>query len=205
MAKIDIKKEFKQLYNSPTKEFKIVDVPEMNFLMIDGVGDPNTAQAYKDAAETLYSVAYTLKFMVKREESKIDYGVMPLEGLWWVDDMSQFSKARKDLWKWTTMIMQPRYIDKDMFNEACEQVTKKKNLPSLTKMRFINYCEGLAAQIMYIGSYSDEGSTIKQLHEYIRENGYELTGKHHEIYLGDPRRSAPEKLKTIIRQPMQKL
>jgi hypothetical protein len=205
MVKVDIKKELKHLYNSSTKDFTIVDVPEMNFLMIDGTGDPNTAQDYKDAVEALYSVAYTLKFIVKRGESRIDYGVMPLEGLWWVDDMSQFRETRKDLWKWTSMIMQPKYINKDMFNEACEQVRKKKNLPGLSKMRFVDFYEGSAAQIMYIGPYSSEGPTIKRLHEYIEENGYELSGKHHEIYLGDPRRSAPEKLKTIIRQPMRKL
>jgi hypothetical protein len=204
MAKLDIKEEFKHLYNSSITEFKTVDVPEMNFLMIDGIGDPNTSQEYKDAVEALYTVAYTLKFMVKRGESKIDYGVMPLEILWWVDDMSQFNEARKDLWKWTAMVMQPKFIIKDMLNEAFDQATRKKNLPALSKMRSAKFREGLAAQIMYIGSYSDEGPTIKKIHKYISENGYELKGKHHEIYLSDPRRSAQEKLKTIIKQPMQK-
>jgi hypothetical protein len=203
MAKIDIKKELRQFYNSSTKEFKIVDVPEMNFLMVDGMGDPNTAQEYIDAIQALYNVSYTLKFMVKKGGLGIDYGVMPLEGLWWVDDMTQFSEEKKDEWKWTTMIMQPKYVTRDLFDLALIEVKKKKSLPALSKMRFESFYEGLAAQIMYIGPYSAEGSTIRRLHSYIKDNGYELTGKHHEIYLGDPRRSAPEKLKTIIRQPMK--
>jgi hypothetical protein len=202
-VKIDFKKELNHLYNSSVKEFKIVDVPEMNFLMLDGTGDPNTAQEYKDAVESIYAVSYTLKFMFKRGTSAIDYGVMPLEGLWWTDDMSQFSELNKDIWKFTSMIMQPRYVDRDMFDEAFEQVKKERSLPALSKISFASFHEGLAAQIMYIGQYSAEGPTIKRLHGYIAENGYELTGKHHEIYLGDPRRSAPEKLKTIIRQPMK--
>jgi hypothetical protein len=203
MEKKDIRKELNHIYDSSSKVFKNVDVPEMNFLMIDGTGDPNTAQEYKDAVEALYTVAYTLKFMVKRGESALDYGVMPLEGLWWVDDMDKFDEASKDTWKWTSMIMQPKYIKKDMIDEAFDQVKKKKSLPALSKMRFISFYEGLATQIMYIGPYSAEGPTIKRLHDYLEKSGYKLTGKHHEIYLGDPRRSAPEKLKTIIRQPMK--
>ncbi len=203
MKKIDFKKELKHLYKPSAKEVAIIDVPEMNFLMIDGVGDPNTAQEYKDAVEALYAVSYALKFMIKKGEKAIDYGVMPLEGFWWVDDMTQFSMNNKDIWKWTAMIMQPEYVTEDLFNKALEQVEKKKNPPALSKIRFGSFHEGLAAQIMHIGSYSEEGPTIKKLHNIIKENGYKLRDKHHEIYLSDPRRSAPEKMKTVIRQPIK--
>lgn len=200
MEKIDLKKELKHLYN-PSKEIALVDVPEMNFLMIDGTGDPNTSQDYKDAIESLYAVSYTLKFMVKKEKA-VDYVVMPLEGLWWTEPMSQFTMENKDMWQWTAMIMQPEYVTEELFNRAVEQVQIKKNLPSLSKIKFKSLYEGLSTQLMYIGPYSAEGPTIEKLHNFIEENGYELRGKHHEIYLSDPRRSAPEKLKTVIRQPV---
>ena len=171
------------------------------FLMIDGAGDPNTSQDYKDAIESLYAVSYTLKFMVKKEKA-VDYVVMPLEGLWWTEPMSQFTMENKDMWQWTVMIMQPEYVTEELFNRAVEQVQIKKNLPSLSKIKFKSLYEGLSTQLMYIGPYSAEGPTIEKLHNFIEENGYELRGKHHEIYLSDSRRSAPEKLKTVIRQPV---
>jgi hypothetical protein len=203
MEKIDVKKELAEFYNSSAREFKIVDVPALNFLMVDGAGDPNIAQEYKEAVEALYSVAYTLKFMVKKGSQAIDYGVMPLEGLWWADDMSVFTTTTKDKWKWTAMIMQPRFIDSAMFEEARQQAAKRKSLPAVPMMRFESFREGPAAQILYFGPYSGEGPTIQRLHEFIWEKGYEMAGRHHEIYLGDPGRTAPEKLKTIIRQPMK--
>jgi len=202
--KVDFKKELKHLYNPSSKEATIVDVPGMNFLMVDGAGNPNTAQAYKDAVEALYAMSYALKFMVKRGEAAVDYSVMPLEGLWWADDMTQFSVENKEIWKWTSMIMQPQYVTKDLFTKAIEQVRKRKSLPALPEIRFESLREGLAAQIMHLGPYSAEGPTIEKLHNVIKENGYELRGKHHEIYLTDPQRSAPEKMKTVIRQPVRK-
>jgi len=204
MIRVDLKKDLKHLYNPSSKEVSVVDVPEMNFLMVDGAGNPNTAQEYKDVVEALYAVSYALKFMIKKGEAAIDYGVMALEGLWWADDMSQFSVENKDIWKWTSMIMQPKYVIKDLFNQAIEQVRKKKSLPALPKMRLESFHEGLAAQIMHLGPYSAEGPTIERLHNFIKENGYELRGKHHEIYLTDPQRSAPDKMKTVIRQPIRK-
>lgn len=202
MTKIDFKKELKHLYNPSEKKVEIVDAPMMNFLMIDGSGDPNTAQEYKDAVEALFAVSYALKFMVKKERG-VDYGVLPLEGLWWTEDMTQFSVENKDVWKWTSMIMQPEYVTEDLVSKALEQVEKKKNPPALPKIRFESFHEGLSAQIMHIGPYSAEGPTIERLHNFIKENGYKLKGKHHEIYLSDPRRSAPERMKTVIRQPMR--
>jgi hypothetical protein len=203
MQKIDYKKELKTLYRPSIKKIEIVVVPAMQFLMIDGQGDPNTSQEYKNAIEAIYSVAYTIKFMVKKGSIGIDYGVMPLEGLWWVDDMTQFSADRKDEWLWTAMIMQPELVNKTMVAEACETVQKKKNPVALPKMRFETYAEGQAAQIMYIGPYADEGPRIAEIHDHIETMGGKRTGKHHEIYISDMRRTAPEKLKTIIRQPFK--
>ncbi len=201
MEKVNLKKELKQLYSASAKEVAIVDVPEMKFLVVDGRGDPNTAQEFKDAVEVLYSASYALKFMIKKKK-EIDYGVMPLEGLWWTDDMNQFSMENKDIWKWTVMIMQPKYVTEELVGEALEQARKKKDLPLLSSVRYESFHEGLSAQIMHVGPYSAEGPTIEILHNFIEGNGYALKGKHHEIYLSDPRRSAPEKMKTIIRQPI---
>ena len=200
-TKIDLRKERKYLYNPSSKQIAIVDVPEMNFLMIDGQGDPNTSVAYRNAVEALYAVSYTLKFMVKQGYQAVDYAVMPLEGLWWVDDMTQFSMHDKDAWKWTSMIMQPEYVTVELFKEALRQVRKKNDLPALSGMRFECFHEGQTAQIPYFGAYSDEGPTIERIHRFILEQGRRLRGRHHEIYLSDPRRTAPPKLKTIIRQP----
>jgi hypothetical protein len=201
MNKIDLKKEWKELYRPGTKEVVRVDVPPLNYLMIDGRGDPNTAQEYKDAVETLYPVAYALKFMMKKGALGLDYVVMPLEGLWWVEDMSQFSVENKGAWLWTMMILQPEAVTQDMVDEALAQTAKKKNPPALGKVRLESLHEGASAQIMHTGPYADEAPNIAKIHQFIGENGGQLRGKHHEIYLSDPRRTAPEKLKTIIRQP----
>jgi hypothetical protein len=203
MSKIDYKKELKHLYQPSAKKFQVVDVPPMNFLMIDGHGDPNTAQEYQDAVEALYGVAYKLKFISKKESGK-DYVVPPLEGLWWAGDMETFTAQRdKSAWDWTMMIMQPEWITPAMVEEAVAQVEKAKGLPALSRLRLETYLEGLAVQIMHIGSYNDEGPTIARMHTFAAENGYTLAGKHHEIYLSDPRRVAPEKLKTVLRQPVR--
>jgi hypothetical protein len=200
---LDYKKELKHLYQPSAKKFQVVDVPAMNFLMIDGHGDPNTAQAYQDAVEALYGVAYKLKFTSKKEEG-VDYVVPPLEGLWWAGGMETFTSQRdKSAWDWTMMIMQPEWITPAMVEEAVEQVEKAKGLPALSELRLETYHEGLVAQILHIGSYDDEGPTIANMHAYAVENGYDLAGKHHEIYLSDPRRVAPEKLKTVLRQPIR--
>ena len=202
MAKIDYKKDFKHLYRPSAKKVEIVDVPEMSFLMIDGEGDPNTSKSFQDAVEALYAVSYAIKFMVKKGVLGIDYGVLPLEGLWWADDMSKFSVEDKENWKWTLMIMQPEQVTAGLVKEAIEQVREKKNPDALSKVRFRSFAEGKAAQIMHIGPFSEEGPTIQKVHAFIKENGSQLKGKHHEIYLSDIRKAAPEKWKTIVRQPM---
>ncbi|WP_420632156.1 GyrI-like domain-containing protein [Candidatus Leptofilum sp.] len=201
MKKIDFKRELKEFYRPSGKKISVVDVPPMNFLTITGQGNPNSSQAYQDAVSALYSVAYTVKFMVKKGNLAIDYGVMPLEGLWWVPDMSQFSMGDKDAWLWQMMIMQPDFVTAEMIAEAKGQVKKKKGLAAVDRLKLEKYVEGTAVQILYTGPYADEGPTIQRLHEHVWELGGVLSSKHHEIYLSDPRRAAPERLKTVIRQP----
>jgi len=202
MKKIDYKKELKNLYRPSAKKVEMVDVPEMNFLMIDGEGDPNTSQAFQDAIGALYPLAYALKFMVKRGEIGIDFGVLPLEGLWWADDMASFSVENKEGWKWTLMIMQPELVTGEMVEEAIKTVARKKNPASLPLVRFESYAEGRAAQIMHLGPFSEEGPTVEKVHSYIEDSGGRKNGKHHEIYLSDIRRADPMNWKTIIRQPV---
>ena len=202
MAKLDLKKEYRRLYNPSAKECSIVDVPEMRFLMIDGAGDPNTSVAYAEAIEALYAMSYTLKFLSKTTED-VDYVVMPLEGLWWTPDMAEFSTDDKSAWEWTALIMQPGHITAGHVATATDEVRRKKNPPALDRIRFEPYREGLAVQIMYFGPYADEAPTIERLHQFAKDSGYQLRGRHHEIYLGDPRRTAPEKLRTVIRQPVE--
>jgi hypothetical protein len=201
--KVDLRKELKHLYNPSAREVSVVDVPEMSFLMVDGEGDPNTSEWYAQAVEALYAVSYALRFMVKKGNA--DYAVMPLEGLWWSDDMSRFTASDKDAWKWTMMILQPEeFVPAERFEETKVQVEKKKGLVSaLASMRFESFREGRAAQILHIGPFAEEGPNIEKIHRFIEELGHERTGKHHEIYLSDPCRTAPERLKTVIRQPFE--
>lgn len=200
METIDFKKQLKHLYQPTTKEVVVVDVPELNFLMVDGRGDPNTSQKYAEAVEVLFQVSYTLKFMVKKGSLAIDYGVMPLEGLWWAEDMSAFTAGDKSNWLWTMMIMQPDFVTSEMVEKAIQDVTKKKNPAAISKLRFESYAEGKAAQIMHIGPFSEEGPTVEKVHAYIDTRG-QRRGKHHEIYLTDIRKADPAKWKTVIRQP----
>ncbi|MEI8143634.1 MAG: GyrI-like domain-containing protein [Candidatus Berkelbacteria bacterium] len=203
MAKIDYKKELKEFYSPSTKEVSAVTAPKMNFLMVDGKGDPNTSKEFADAIETLYPVAYTIKFAIKKSGGS-DFGIMPLEGLWWSDDMDDFVLGKKDNWFWTAMIMQPECVTKEIFEAAVVAVKAKKNPVSIDKIRFESYDEGRAAQIMHIGPFADEATNIKKIHDYITNIGGKFEGKakkHHEIYLSDMRKTAPGKLKTIVRQP----
>ncbi|MDD5094281.1 MAG: GyrI-like domain-containing protein [Dehalococcoidia bacterium] len=202
MEKIDLKKDLKLLYQPSAKEVVEVEVPTMNFLMVDGMGDPNTSKAYQEAIEVLYQLSYTLKFMMKKGPSAIDYGVMPLESLWWADDMKAFVFGNKDQWKWTAMIMQPGIITRQLVDAAIAEVKKKKNPAALPLVRFESLSEGRAAQIMYTGPFSEEGPTIEKIHKFIESRGLKPVGKHHEIYLSDMRRVEPAKWKTVIRQPM---
>ena len=202
MQKIDLKKEFKHLYKPSPKKVEIVDVPRMNFLMIDGKGDPNTSQEFKEAVEALFGLSYKVKFIVKKDMLRLDYAVMPLEGLWWVDDMREFSIEDKSAWKWTLMIMQPEIVTLELVRKAGDELQRKKNPAALSKIRFESFKEGKSVQVMHIGPFSEEGPTVERVHQFIEANGYKLRGKHHEIYLSDIRRGNPANWKTIIRQPI---
>ncbi|MDD2914333.1 MAG: GyrI-like domain-containing protein [Gallionella sp.] len=202
MEKLDLKKQLKHLYKASAKVVVAVEVPTMHYLMVDGAGDPNIVPAFAEAVEALFTVSYTLKFMVKKGALATDYGVMPLEGLWWADDMTKFSIEDKSNWKWTVMIMQPPFVTEDMVNAAIAAVKNKKNPAALSLLRFEAFTEGACAQILHIGPFSEEGPTIAKVHQFIEASGGKLRGKHHEIYLSDIRKAAPAKWQTIIRQPL---
>lgn len=204
MKKIDFKKELEGIYKVAANKIEVVTVPKLNYLMIDGFGDPNNSQLFQSAIEALYSLSYTIKFIIKKGDRQIDYGVMPLEGLWWSDNMANFSMENKADWKWTLMIMQPEFVTASIVSMAKEQAGKKKDMPMLNDIRLETMDEGLCAQILHTGPYSAAPPTIARLHAFIKDNNYNFNGKHREIYLNDMRRTAPEKLKTIIRQPIIK-
>lgn len=203
MQKLDLKKKWKDFYQPRAGVLTTVEVPPLTYLMVDGHGNPNTSAAFQQAVEALYSLAYTLKFSLKKSPKSVDYGVMPLEGLWWADDPRAFYETDKSQWKWTAMILQPEFITPAQVAAAVEEVRRKKNPAALDKVRFERLEEGPSVQVLYIGPFSGEGPVIQQMHDAIHAAGKELHGKHHEIYLSDPRRTAPEKLKTILRQPMR--
>jgi hypothetical protein len=203
MAKIDFKKKYKALYNQKGNTITIVDVPELQYLTVDGKGDPNTSLDFSDSMQTLYSLAYTIKFAVKKKKPSRDYSVMPSEGLWWMEDMASFTVERKNEWLWTLMILQPDFITQNDLDRAVDVLEKKKPNRLLRNVKLVAFNEGKSAQLLYIGSFADEGATIQKLHTHIQEHGYITNGKHHEIYFSDPRKTAPSKLKTIIRQPIR--
>ncbi len=201
MAKIDLKKELKSLYHVSASQVVEVQIPLLRYLMVDGKGDPNTSTDYARAIEALFTVSYAAKFALKKSPAATDYAVMPLEGLWWADDMSAFTAGDKTNWRWTMMILQPSFVSPDLIAATIAEVGKKKKLPALEKLRLEEFAEGRCAQILHIGPFSEEGPTIAKLHDFIAARG-SLAGKHHEIYLSDIRRAAPAKWKTILRQPM---
>lgn len=210
MDKLDLRKQLKYLYQPSAKKVEVVEVPSLLFAMIDGAiepgSEPGKSPAFAEALQALYGISYTLKFMCKqRTENPIDYTVMGLEALWWVED-GRFDITVKDNWYWQAMILQPDFITPAMFADAVEQVRKKRgDSSSLGKLRLERFHEGLSIQIMHIGPYSEEPATKAKMDAFAQANGYQLRGKHHEIYIGDPMRSAPEKLKTVLRQPIQRM
>jgi len=201
MNKLDLKKELKAVYTAK-KDPTILTVPAIQYVTFAGKGDPNTSELFQSAMGVLYGMAYTLKFMLK-DEGK-DFTVMPLEGQWWSDDIKDFSEGNKDQWFWKVMIALPDYVTEKYFLKAQESLQEKKNPPNLAKAKLERLEDGLSVQVMYIGPYSDEGPAIKAMHHYAEEQGYTLRGKHREIYMGNPQRTAPEKLKTILRHPLEK-
>lgn len=207
MKKLDLRDQYKHLYQPSAKKVELVEVPIFKFAMIDGEIEPGhgpgTSPAFLEALDALYGISYTLKFNSKlRKENPIDYTVMALEGLWWVEDGS-FEISKPDNWRWTAMIMQPDHIDEEMFQNGLTQLRKKKPRLSLDRLRLETFHEGLSMQIMHVGPYADEPATLAKMDAFARENGYQLRCKHHEIYLGDPRRADPAKLKTVLRHPVE--
>ena len=203
MDKYDVKKQFKDLYAPRARDFEVVTAVPLKYLMVDGQGNPGTAPAYAAALEALFSVSYAVKFASKHAGR--DYVVGPLEGLWTADEPDAFTRGEKDSWKWTMMIPQPGWIgDAEVRDGIAKAATK--NVPGLDLLRLESLDEGLSVQILHLGSYDDEAPTLRRLHhEYMPANGFGFAGPHHEIYLSDARRVAPEKLKTILRQPVRRL
>jgi hypothetical protein len=196
----------KHLHAASAVKVEIVDVPKFTFAMIDGKMEPNqmpgTSEGFQNGVGALYGVTFALKFMSKlRKKNPIDYPVMALEGLWWTDS-GELDFEKREPWKWTLMIMQPKHITENMFQQALLQVRKKKDNPALSRIRLESFHEGLSMQIMHVGPYSEEPRTVERMRNFALEQGYVARGKHHEIYLGDPRRAKPEKLRTILRQPI---
>ena len=214
MKTLDLKKEFKSLYQPSAKKVEIVQVPLLQFAMIDGAiekgSEPGKSPLFAEATQAIYSMAYTLKFMLKkRKTDPIDYPVMALEGLWWVED-GFFDITVKDNWFYTLMILQPEVVTPEIFEDAREQVRRKRgDSASLSRVRLGTFEEGLCVQVMHIGPYATEPSTVERMRAFAQENGYrdyvEFSGKHHEIYLGDPRKSNPAKLKTVLRHPIRRI
>lgn len=201
MASIDLKKVYRDLYSARAGKPALVEVPPLAYLMIDGAGDPNTSSEYVEAVGAIYPIAYAVRAAIKKATGDA-YTVMPMQGLWWADDMDRFSPDRKGDWKWTMMIAVPDLATRVLADTAIAETTAKKGLAAGNRVRFELFDEGRSAQVMHIGPYSAEAPTIAMLHAYIIDQGMSLRGLHHEIYLGDPRKTAPDKLKTIIRQPV---
>ena len=209
MKKIDLKKELKHLYLPSAKTVSVVDVPAFNFIMVDGrikAGEsPSESQAFQDALQALYGLSFTLKFMSKlRKENPIDYTVMALEGLWWTEE-GGFDLATDKDWLFRAMMLQPDHITQEMVSEAAMKVAEKGENPALTKTTFEKFQEGLSVQIMHIGPYADERCSLVKMERFAQENGYRYRGRHHEIYIGDPRRAKPENLRTVLRHPVEKV
>lgn len=209
MQTLDLRKTLKHLYSPSPKLPAFVDVPSFQFAMVDGAIEPgmapNTSPSFAVALEVLYGISYTLKFMAKqRAQDPIDYPVMPLEALWWIEQ-GEFDYQKKDNWCWRAMIMQPDHITLDMFAEALAKLRKKLDGGGgLDLLRCERFHEGMAVQIMHLGPYSEEPATIERMRAFAAEHGFRLHNRHHEIYLGDPRRTAPEKLKTVLRHPVER-
>ncbi len=203
MQKIDFKKEYKAFYAPSAKEWVEVDVPPMQYLMVDGQGSPGEAAEYFAAVEWLFSVSYPLKFMSKKELQR-DYAVMPLEGIWFADDFSSFTKAgRRDEWRWTLMILQPDWITREMVERAIDRTLAKRH-DKPESLRLETFLEGRCLQKLHVGPFADEAPVLAHLHhELMPSLGLTFNGDHHEIYLSDPRKTAPEKLRTVLRQPVK--
>ncbi|MEW6567030.1 MAG: GyrI-like domain-containing protein [Chloroflexota bacterium] len=206
MRKLDLRKELRAFYSPSARKPELIDVPEFKYAMAEGSvrpgQSPGESKEFQQAIGALYAVSYTLKFMSKlAAERPIDYPVMPLEALWWTEG-GEFDLSGRSPWLWRAMILQPAHITARMFRQAVQRAKERGDNPTLDTIRLRAFREGLCVQVLHIGPYSEEPATIERLKAFARENGYRLRGKHHEIYLGDPRRAKPERLRTILRHPV---
>ena len=207
MEKLDLRQQYKKLYNPSARKVEILDVPPLQFAMVDGRIEPGQGVGdspdFQEAVSALYTISYTLKFVFKkRENDPIDYPVMALEGLWGTVS-GQFEFGRPETWLYTAMIMQPEIITSDVFAEGLAQARKRKAEPGLDRLRLETFHEGRAIQVMHVGPYADEPATIARMDTFMAENGLTPRGLHHEIYMSDPRRAAPERMKTVLRHPVE--
>lgn len=203
MARFDYTKELPVLYKASAYEVSIVDVPEMKFITVSGTGFSEPSAEFQDAVGALYAVAYTLKFTLRRTAGAGDFAVMPLEALWWTESGKPLEQESRDSWCWTVMIVLPDFVTKTLVNKAVKEAAERKDLPALKQVELERIREGPSAQIKHKGPYAESGPTVKRLHDFIAEQGLKPHGRHHEIYLNDPSRTAPEKIRTIIRQPVK--
>lgn len=206
MTKLDLRKAYKHLYRPSSRDVSLVEVPPLQFAMVNGAIEPSSSpglsQSFKDALGALYGISYTLKFMSKLDPvSPLDYTVMGLEALWWVED-GQFDINKPDNWHWQAMILQPEHITQAIFAEGVNRLRKKKPSPAVDQLRLETFEEGLCMQIMHIGPYADEPATVARMDAFAVENGLHKRGHHHEVYLGNPLQAEPSKLKTILRHPV---
>jgi hypothetical protein len=201
IVKLELRKTLKEFYNPPAGAASLVELPPLKYIMVDGHGEPGV-ESFQQAMGVLYNVAYTMKFRAKKLLKK-DYDMMAPEGLWWMKG-KKFDMAYRDKWLWTLMILVPDFVDDKLFRETVEEVRRKKNPPGLDLARLETMNESTCVQILHVGSYASEPQSIAKLDAFAKEHGYKMVGKHHEIYLGDPRRAAPSKLKTIVRHPVAK-
>ena len=201
MAKADLRREI-ATYAAPRGRFQVVEVATAQFLTLEGHGDPNTSAAYADALATLYPVAYRLKFASKTTLER-DYVVMPLEAQWWSDDLTTFTSARdKSRWSWRLLNLVPSWLGADDVTRAFGAVQRSGQAPALNRLRYETIAEGLVVQTLHVGPYDDEGPVLAAMHRHLADEGFRPTGHHHEVYLSDPRRTAPARLRTILRQPV---
>jgi hypothetical protein len=204
MDRIDFKKVYKHLYSPSAGQPQLVTVPKMRFAMVDGQGDPNTSKDFHDAIGALYGTVYGLKFARKKANIEPDFTIGTLEGLWWNETGLKYAMGNKADWFWTVMIWLPDEVEQGEFDEFISELKQKKPNPALGKVRLEDYSEGLAVQILHIGPYDTEADSIELMTKFAAEQGYTQSGKHHEIYLSDPRRVPPEKYRTIVRHPVDK-
>ncbi|MCE5333166.1 MAG: GyrI-like domain-containing protein [Desulfobacteraceae bacterium] len=204
MAKVDYKKDLKTLYKAPEDGFVFVQVPSLNYLMIEGMGDPSTSLLFQNSVEALYGIAYAVKFAAKAGRIGPEYTIAPLEGLWWCEGVGGFDAEHRHLWHWRLQIPQPPHVDDGMVRKAADGLEAKGKVGPFGSVRLENFEEGLCVQTLHVGPFSSEGPKIEEMHRFALESGYGLRGMHHEIYMSDHRRTPPEKLRTILRQPVEK-